>query len=159
MTFARPEHSIDTDTLPRMPAWVTSARVETLEDVAFLSGAALNHLHVVLGCAEVPQALLRERLALCAAEACVAFSGRRERAGELRDAAHLLRPGDLPGPAGETYLIWRRAVERLWAEPCRPSSRARSRRGSMRGWGRRSNEQHWCWKLFCARRHVLTKLR
>lgn len=112
MTFARPEHSIDTDTLPRMPAWVTSARVETLEDVAFLSGAALNHLHVVLGCAEVPQALLRERLALCAAEACVAFSGRRERAGELRDAAHLLRPGDLPGPAGETYLIWRRAVER-----------------------------------------------
>jgi hypothetical protein len=25
---------------------------------------------------------------------------------------HLLRPGDLPGPAGETYLAWRRAVER-----------------------------------------------
>jgi len=24
----------------------------------------------------------------------------------------LLRPGDLPGPAGETYLSWRRAVER-----------------------------------------------
>ena len=112
MTFARLDHISDLDTLPRMPAWVTSTRVETLEDVAFLSGAALNHLHVVLGCAEVPQALLRERLALCAAEACVAFSGRRERAGELRDAAHLLRPGDLPGPAGETYLIWRRAVER-----------------------------------------------
>ena len=112
MTFARPDHISDLDTLPRMPAWVTSARVETLEDVAFLSGAALNHLHVVLGRAEVPQALLRERLALCAAEACVAFSGRRERAGELRDAAHLLRPGDLPGPAGETYLAWRRAVER-----------------------------------------------
>jgi hypothetical protein len=95
-----------------MPAWVTSARVETLEDVAFLSGAALNHLHVVLGRAEVPQALLRERLALCAAEVCVAFSGRRERAGELRDAVHLLRPGDLPGPSGEAYLAWRRAVER-----------------------------------------------
>jgi hypothetical protein len=25
---------------------------------------------------------------------------------------HLLRPGDLPGPAGETCLAWRRAVER-----------------------------------------------
>ena len=112
MTFARPDHSSDLDTLFRMPAWVTSARAETLEDVAFLSGAALNHLHVVLGRAEVPQALLRDRLALRAAEACVAFSGRPERAGDLRDAVHLLRPGDLPGPGGETYLAWRRAVER-----------------------------------------------
>lgn len=112
MTFARPDPVNNLDTLPRMPAWVTSARLETLEDVAFLSGAALGHLHVVLGRAEVPQALLRDRLALRAAEACVAFSGRPERAGELRDAVHLLRPGDLPGPAGETHLTWRRAVER-----------------------------------------------
>jgi hypothetical protein len=112
MTVARPDHICDLDTLPRMPAWVTSARVETLEDLAFFSGMALNQLHVVLGCEEVPQALLRDRLALRAAEACVAFSGRPERAGKLRDAVHLLRPGDLPGPAGETYLSWRRAVER-----------------------------------------------
>lgn len=70
----------------------------------------MNHLHLVLGCAEVPQALLRDRLALRAAEACMVFSGRPERAGELRDAVHLLRPGDLPGPAGETYLAWRRVV-------------------------------------------------
>ena len=112
MTFSRPDHTSDLDTLPRMPAWVTSARAETLEDVAFLSGAALNHLHLVLGRVEVPQALLSDRLALRAAEACVAFSGRPERAGELRDAVHLLRPGDLPGPAGETYLSWRRSAER-----------------------------------------------
>ena len=112
MTFARPDHISDPDTLPRIPAWVISARADTFEDVAFLSGAALNHLHLVLGRADVPHALLRERLALRAAEACVAFSGRPERAGELRDAVHLLRPGDLPGPAGETYLAWRRAVER-----------------------------------------------
>ena len=58
-----------------------------------------------------PRACLRERLALRAAEACVAQSGRPERAGELRDAVHLLRAGDLPGPAGESYLAWRRAVE------------------------------------------------
>ena len=77
-----------------------------------MSGAALSHLHFVLGRAEVSHAVLRDRLALRAAEACVAFSGRPERAGELRDAVHLLRPGDLPGPAGETYLAWRRAVER-----------------------------------------------
>lgn len=112
MTFARHDHCDDLDTLPRMPHWVTSARVETLEDVAFLSGAALAHLHLVFARDDVPHALLRERLALRAAEACVALSGRTERAGELRDAVHLLRPGDLPGPAGGTYLAWRRAVER-----------------------------------------------
>ncbi|MEJ5220193.1 DUF1403 family protein [Cognatishimia sp. D5M38] len=112
MTFARPDHISDLDTLPRMPAWVISVRPETLEDVAFLSGAALNHLHLVLGRGEVPHALLRDRLALRAAEACVAFSGRPEREAELRDAVHLLRPGDLPGPAGETYLAWKRVAER-----------------------------------------------
>ena len=112
MTFGRPDHIRDLDTLPQMPAWVISTRADTLEDVAFLSGAALNHLHLVLGREEVRQALLRDRLALRAAEACVAFSGRPERAGVLRDAIHLLRPGDLPGPAGKMYLAWRRAVER-----------------------------------------------
>jgi len=112
MTFAQPDHISDPDTLPRMPAWVTSTRAETPEDVAFLSGAALTHLHLVLGRADVPQALLRDRLALRAAEACVAFAGRPERAGELRDAVHLLRPGDLPGPAGAVCQSWQRAVER-----------------------------------------------
>lgn len=112
MTFARPDLISDRDTLPQIPTWVTATRAETIEDVAFLSGAAMYHLHLVLSRAEVPQALLRDRLALRAAEACIAFSGRPERAAELRDAVHLLRPGDLPGPAGETYLAWRRAVER-----------------------------------------------
>lgn len=112
MTFARLNPISDLDMLPRMPGWVTSARAETLEDVAFLSGSALNYLHMVSACDAVPQPLLRERLALRAAAACVAFSGRQERAPELRDAVHFLRPGDLPGPAGETCLAWRRAVER-----------------------------------------------
>ena len=112
MIFARHDPIDDLDTLPRMPAWVTSARPETLEDVAFLSGAALAHLHLVFARDDVPHALLRERLALRAAEACVAFTGRSESAAELRDAIHLMRPGDLPGPAGEVLLTWRRAVER-----------------------------------------------
>ncbi|UWR24609.1 DUF1403 family protein [Sulfitobacter sp. S190] len=100
------------DTLPRMPTWVTSARPEAPEDVAFLSGAALNHLHLVLRRADVPQTLLRARLALRAAEACVTHQGRPELAAELRDAVAFLQPGDSPGPAGEIYLSWRRAVER-----------------------------------------------
>ena len=112
MTHARDTIIDDTGTIPRMPAWVTSGRSETSDDVAFLSGAALAHLHVVAAAPSAPQSLLGERLALRAAEACMAFSGRPERAGALRDAIHLLRPGDLPGPAGEVYLSWRRAVER-----------------------------------------------
>ena len=100
MTYARN----DFESLPRVPAWVTSARHETPEDVAFLSGAALAHLHLVLAGKEIPQSLLRDRLSLTAAEACVLRSGRPERANDLRDALHLLRPGDLPGPAGETYM-------------------------------------------------------
>ena len=112
MTFVHDTIIETLDTLPRIPSWVTHARAETLEDVAFLSGSALTHLHLVLSREKVPHALLRERLALRAAEACVAFSGRPERAAELRDAVHLLRPGDLPGPAGETYMVWRRVVER-----------------------------------------------
>lgn len=134
MTFARPDHSSDLNTLPRMPAWVTSARAESLEDVAFLSGAALNHLHLVLGRPEVPQSLLRDRLSLTAAEAYVAHSGRPERAGELRDAVYLLRPGDLPGPAGETYLQWRRAVERRVSVKALHRALPRSERSRIAEW-------------------------
>lgn len=112
MTFARLDIVEELDRLPRTPAWISGSCSEAAEDVAFRSGAALSHLHLVLSRGEVPHALLRDRLALRAAEACVAFSGRPERAAQLRDAIHLLRPGDLPGPAGETCLAWRRAVER-----------------------------------------------
>ncbi len=87
MTYALPNALHDSITLPGLPSWVTAARGETLEDVAFLSGAALAHLNVVLRRQELPLSL-------------------------LRDAVHLLRPGDLPGPAGEIYLCWRRGVAR-----------------------------------------------
>ncbi|NSY40119.1 DUF1403 family protein [Leisingera sp. ANG59] len=100
------------DTLPTMPSWVTSGRPETPEDVAFLSGAALSHLHLVLSRDDIPQSLLRARLALMAAEACVTLSGRPERTAELRDAVAFLQPGDSPGPAGEVYLAWQQAVKR-----------------------------------------------
>ncbi len=112
MKVARPTPPVDVNTIARMPAWVTADRAETLENMVFASGAALSHLHGVIANDAVPHALLRERLALNAAEACVTFLGRPERARDLRDAVCLLRPGDLSGPAGETYLAWRRAVER-----------------------------------------------
>ncbi|AQS50048.1 hypothetical protein BMG03_19175 (plasmid) [Thioclava nitratireducens] len=112
MTSQKPDISDARVTLPQLPAWVTQGHRETPEDVAFLSGATLIHLRLVLTRDDPHQALLRERLALRAAEVCATHSGRPERAAELRDAVHLLREGDLPGPAGENYLAWRRAVER-----------------------------------------------
>ena len=75
---------------------VTSARAQSLEDVAFLSGAALATLHLVVERADVPHDLLRDRLSLTASEACV----------------RLLRPRDQPGPAGAIYLLWQRSVAR-----------------------------------------------
>ncbi len=102
MTYARHSFADDFETLPRIPSWVTSARPETPEDVVFLSGAALSHLHLVWGHDAVPQVLLRARLALRVAERCLANTGRPERAAELRDAVGFLQLGDSPGPAGET---------------------------------------------------------
>ncbi|WP_300042671.1 DUF1403 family protein [uncultured Paracoccus sp.] len=112
MNHARQTHDDDPALPPPIPRWVRLDHAETIEDMAFLSGAALNHLHLVMRGADLPAALLRQRLALRAAEACVTFAGRPERAADLRDALYLTRPGDLPGPAGETYLCWRRAVDR-----------------------------------------------
>lgn len=112
MKNVRSPYHADLNIISQMPSWVTSTRGELLEDLAFLSGGALATLHVATASVDIPHTLLRVRLALSAAEACVVFSGRSERAGDLRDAVHLLRPGDLPGPAGEVYLCWRRAVER-----------------------------------------------
>ena len=70
-----------------------------------MSGSALSR-------DEVPRTLLRARLALRAAAVCVTHQGRLEGAGELRDAVEFLQPGDSPGPEGDIYLSWWRAVER-----------------------------------------------
>ncbi|WP_299969718.1 DUF1403 family protein [uncultured Roseobacter sp.] len=112
MTYQPGDISDDLSNLPKLPGWVTSGRAETPEDVAFLSGAALSQLHLVLYREDVPQTLLRARLALRAADVCVTHQGRPERASELRDAVTFLQPGDSPGPAGEVYLSLRRAIER-----------------------------------------------
>ncbi|MBO9409390.1 DUF1403 family protein [Shimia sp. R9_1] len=90
----------------------SSLATQSLEDAAFLSGTALSRLNIVLSQAALPQPLLRERLALRAAEACVIATGRPERLAELRDAVLFLRPEDQAGPAGDTYQSWRRAAAR-----------------------------------------------
>ncbi len=96
--------------LPPMAGWIVSAPAETPDAAAFRSGAALAHLGLAAQAAEVPQALWRDRLALAAAEVCAGLAGRREDARALRDAVHLTRPGDDPGPAGRLLRQWSRAV-------------------------------------------------
>lgn len=98
--------------LTPLPGWITATPPETLEVAAFKSGAALAHLSLATAADDVPQALWRDRLALTAAEVSAGIAGRREGAGAMRDALHLTKAGDDPGPAGSILRQWSRAVSR-----------------------------------------------
>ena len=98
--------------LPPLPGWIMSGPAETFEAAAFRSGTALAHLTFATTAADLPQALWRDRLALVAAEFCAGIAGRREGAGAMRDALHLNKAGDDPGPAGSILRQWSRAVSR-----------------------------------------------
>lgn len=95
-----------------LPGWITAVQAETLDSAAFRSGAALAHLTFATTVAGLPLALWRDRLALAAAEVCAGLEGRREGAAALRDAVHLTRAGDDPGPAGKVLRQWSNAVAR-----------------------------------------------
>ena len=112
MTKILPDPSAVPILIGRLPAWITAGPAESLEEAAFRSGAALASLHRITAQDAVPQALWRDRLALAAAEVCAGFAGRREGGRALRDALHLTRPGDHPGPAGAIFGQWSRAVAR-----------------------------------------------
>jgi hypothetical protein len=112
MTKIRPDPSAAPILIGRLPGWITAGPAESLEAAAFRSGAALAYLYMITGHDAVPQALWRDRLALAAAEVCAGFAGRREGGRALRDALHLTRPGDHPGPAGAIFGQWSRAVAR-----------------------------------------------
>ncbi len=97
--------------LPPLPSWVTQNHGKAAECEPFLSGASLAMLHMMLAdpSETLPVELLRNRLALRAADACLKLEGRRDSEAEIRDAYYLARPGDALGPAGEMYVRWRRA--------------------------------------------------
>ena len=67
MTFQPATVSNDLISLPKLPAWVTSGRAETLETVAFRSGVALTILDQLVSdpSGGVPVKLLANRLAPC----------------------------------------------------------------------------------------------
>lgn len=112
MTYARHGLIDDQETVPRMPSWVTSARPETLETVAFRSGAALTVLDQLVSVPRhgVPVKLLANRLALSAATATSKLEGRLAREADIRDAYHLTSAGEARGPDGDLLAFWRDAV-------------------------------------------------
>ncbi len=112
MSTARALPVGDPSPLPPLPGWIGSQSLQDLETMAFRSGAALAHLAFVAADADLPLALWRDRLALAAAEVCAGLAGRREGQGALRDALHLTKAGDDPGPAGRILRQWSRAVAR-----------------------------------------------
>lgn len=112
MTYQPATISDDLMTLPKLPAWVTSQRAETLETVAFRSGAALTVLDQLVKNPRhsVPVKLLATRLALTAATATSKLEGRLAREADIRDAYHLTPPGEARGPDGDLLAFWRDAV-------------------------------------------------
>jgi hypothetical protein len=90
------------------PAWArTKLTPETQAEAAFLAGAALARLDLLIRENPPWAGAFRRRLALAAAVASVARAGRSEDDAVLRDAFHLTRPGVDPGPAGRHLLAWR----------------------------------------------------
>lgn len=112
MTYQPATISNDLNTLPQLPGWVTSGQTETLETVAFRSGAALTVLDQLISDPRhsVPLKLLANRLALSAATATSKLEGRLAREADIRDAFHLTQPGEARGPDGDLLAFWREGV-------------------------------------------------
>lgn len=112
MTYQPAAIQDDLNTLPKLPAWVTSQRAETLETVTFRSGAALTVLDALVTNPThgVPVKLLANRLALTAATATSKLEGRLAREADIRDAYHLTPEGEACGPDGDLLAFWREAV-------------------------------------------------
>ncbi|ABI93332.1 DUF1403 domain-containing protein (plasmid) [Roseobacter denitrificans] len=113
MTFQPAALSDDLKTLPKLPGWVTSTRAETLETVAFRSGAALTVLDGLVSDPKhgVPVKLFANHLALKAATATSKLEGRLAREADIRDAYYLTPPGEARGPDGDLLAFWREAAQ------------------------------------------------
>ncbi len=109
MTYQSAAISNGQTSLPQLPDWVTSGRAETLETVAFRSGAALTVLDQLVSDPRrgVPMKLLANKLALRAAIATSKLEGRLAREADIRDAYHLTPPGEARGPDGDLLAFWR----------------------------------------------------
>ncbi|RWO62374.1 MAG: DUF1403 family protein [Mesorhizobium sp.] len=97
-----------------VPSWLRKAvdAVQTVEDAALATGAAIAMLDAVVRREEKWAGVWRQRLALAAAAVAARQAGRTEDEAALRDSLLLTRPGDDCGPAGLLLLAWRRLAGR-----------------------------------------------
>ena len=84
-----------------LPSWLGGAAP------AFAAGAVLLAVDRIVRADPDWLGTLRLRQALRAAAASARSLRHREDEARLRDAHHLTRPGDDPGPAGKLYRLWR----------------------------------------------------
>ncbi|WP_053078773.1 DUF1403 family protein [Methylobacterium tarhaniae] len=108
-----------------MPAWVRVGRGEG--GAALAAGAALLALDQVVRAAPPWLGTLRHRQALLAAGATGRLLRLREDLAAFRDAHHLTRPADDPGPAGHLHRAWRG----LASQPTRLDSGSLARLGRL----------------------------
>lgn len=96
----------------RVPSWAFSRDRETGAhgelDAAFSAGIALKSLDDLVRSQPAWAGCWRSRQALKCATAAVRLSGRNEGEHALRDALLLTAAGDDPGPAGKTFLAFKR---------------------------------------------------
>ncbi len=95
--------------LQPLPRWTRSERDGDLNEseAAFAAGAALLALDQIVRADPPWLGGLRMRQALAAAAGSARLLRLREDEPALRDAHHLTRPGDDPGPAGRLHRNWR----------------------------------------------------
>jgi Protein of unknown function (DUF1403) len=94
-----------------LPRWIARAGV-TGTEAAFAAGAATLALDQIIRSDPPWLGCLRMRLALKAATAAARMLRLKADEASLRDAQHLTRPGDDPGPAGRLHLLMRRFATR-----------------------------------------------
>lgn len=97
---------LDIQVLPGWTRWHDEGSVNGSE-AAFAAGAALLALDRIVRADPPWLGALRMRQALASATASARLLRLREDEGALRDAHHLTRPGDNPGPAGRLHRTWR----------------------------------------------------
>lgn len=104
-TITLPANTLSLQPLPR---WTRDQGEEAINTsgAAFAAGAALFALDQVIRADPPWLGALHMRQALAAAEASARLLRLREDAPALRDAHHLTRTGDDPGPAGRLHRAW-----------------------------------------------------
>lgn len=98
---------------PAVPAWATPrGPVDDAAEVAFLAGAALASLDQLVRSAPAWAGGWRQRLALKSAASACRLAGRGEGEAALRDAWHLRKGNDDPGPGGSILAAFRQLAAR-----------------------------------------------